>query len=204
MIAASGMCGLILAGNYALMLLVNIQGFYPGAILRKMVVNDDALQRLLDEAACTKILMRYGHAVDWLDSEGLEKLFWPDAEIDLGFFKGTGLGAPRFLIANAHLSLRRCHITTNILIKVSGDTAESESSAITHAISQNPQQGLDMHLFYGRYLDVLERREAEWRIAARSYLLHSYTVQPYAEDPALSAVRKAEGFDVDHPLFCSF
>ncbi|MEP7349590.1 MAG: nuclear transport factor 2 family protein [Sphingorhabdus sp.] len=167
-------------------------------------MNDHALQRLLDEAACTKILKRYGHAVDWLDSAGLEKLFWLDAEIDLGFFKGSGMEAPGFLITNARLSLRRCHITTNILIKVSGDTAQSESSAITHAISTNPQQGLDMHLFYGRYLDVFECRDGEWRMAARRYLLHSYSVQPYAEDPALSAVRKAEGFGLDHPQFCQF
>jgi hypothetical protein len=64
-----------------------------------------ALQRLVDEADCRALLMRYGPAVDWRDRATLDALFWPDAEIDLGPFKGRGSEAPAFLIENAGGSL---------------------------------------------------------------------------------------------------
>jgi hypothetical protein len=164
-------------------------------------VDQDGLQRLLDEAACRSVLMRYGAAVDWKDRAVLELLFWPDADVNLGFFKGPGSDVPAFLIENANRSLRRCHITTNVDIRLDGDTAHAESCAITHAVSGSLPHDLVSHLFVGRYLDRLERRGAEWRFASRHYLLHGARSEPYAEDPSLELVSKADGLAPEHPLF---
>lgn len=160
-----------------------------------------ALQRLLDEADCRALLMRYGQAVDWRDRAALETLFWPDAEVDLGFFKGKGLGAPDFLIENANRSFRRCHITTSSHIRIDGDVALADSCAVTQAVSPGPDQGLVSHLFFGRYIDRLERREGEWRFASRRYLLHSAFSEAYVENPALAPMTKADDLGPEHPLF---
>ena len=51
---------------------------------------EQQLQELLDTRACEDVLMRYGRTLDWLDESGQQSCFWPDAEIDYGFFQGTG------------------------------------------------------------------------------------------------------------------
>jgi hypothetical protein len=172
-----------------------------GRSLGEVGLGGDALSRLVDEAACRAVLMRYGRAVDWRDLAGLEALFWPDAEVDLGFFKGTGAEAPAFLVENAGRSLRRLHITANSSVSVDGDAAHAESCAITHALSGSALQEAQTHLFIGRYLDRLERRGSEWRIAWRLYLLHSVQTQAYAEPEALGALSKADALGPGHPLF---
>ena len=167
----------------------------------------ELLQKLLDEAACQRVLSRYGPAVDWRDGATLASLFWPDAEVDLGVFKGNGAATPAFLLENAARSLRRCHITTNISLHVAGNRAEAESCAITHAITETPSENAGserfVHVFIGRYLDRLERRGDEWRIAARCYLLHGATTEPYAENPLLNAMTKADALSPLHPYFPS-
>lgn len=164
-------------------------------------MDHDALQRLVDEAACQGLLLNYGRAVDWRDLAALQAIFWPDAEVDLGFFKGKGADAPAFLVENAGRSLRRLHITTNARVRVDGDVAHAESCAITHAVGGNSPQDGQAHLFIGRYIDRLERRRSEWRIASRLYLLHSASTDPYAESAMLEAVSKADALGPEHPLF---
>lgn len=164
-------------------------------------VDQDRLQRLLDEADCRALLTRYGRAVDWRDRAALDRIFWPDADVDLGFFKGKGAETPDFLIENANRSLRRCHITTNIDLRLEGDAAFADSCAVTHAISGTPGQDLLTHLFFGRYLDRLERRSGEWRIASRLYLLNGAVTEPYAEAEVLGMVTKADDLGPQHPLF---
>lgn len=155
-------------------------------------MNDAAVQRLIDENACAGLLARYGQAVDRLDGVALERLFWPDATVDLGFFKGTGQQVADFLVSNGRLSLRRCHVTCNSVFDFAGATVAADSCAITHAISADGAGGMLKHVFFGRYLDRVERRGGEWRLAARRYQLHSYTVAAYAEDPALAAMAGTE------------
>ena len=157
-----------------------------------------ALQRLVDEADCRALLMRYGPAVDWRDRAALETLFWPDATIDLGVFKGSGAEAPDFLITGA--SLRRLHITTSVSLRLDGDGGEAESCAITHAITGGPEVGMASHLYLGRYLDLLERRAGEWRIASRLYVLHGQVSDAYLESPALAAMTKADSLSSGRPL----
>jgi hypothetical protein len=151
-------------------------------------VVDPAMQRWLDENACARLLARYGQAVDRLNHAALERMFWPDAIVDLGFFKGSAPQAVEFLVANGRLSLRRCHMTCNSVFDFAGGCAKVDSCAITHAISADDRDGMIRHVFLGRYLDRIVRRGDEWRFAARRYELHSYTAAAYAEDPALTAM----------------
>jgi hypothetical protein len=162
-------------------------------------VGAGTLQRLLDEADCRALLMRYGPAVDWRDRAGIAALFWSDADVDLGVVKGKGAQMPDLLTRNAGASLRRCHITTSVDLSIDGDSARAQSCAVTHAISESA--GMTSHLFFGRYIDRLERRRGEWRIASRRYLLHGAVSEAYLENPALAAMTKADGLSPDHPLF---
>jgi len=161
----------------------------------------EGMARLVAEADCMRLLHSYGRAIDWQDAEGLRGLFWPDAVIDLGFFKGSGEEAASFLMENAARSGRRFHSTTNIVLHVDGATALADSCCTTHAVGADGSGGLAWQLFFGRYLDRLERRGAEWRFAERSFVLNGFHQGACDEPTVLDGVARAASFDPGHPLF---
>jgi len=159
------------------------------------------VDQLVAEAQCTRLLHAYGRAVDWCDKAGLAELFWPDARVDLGFFAGSGSQAVDFLLANAARSERRFHATLNIVLDINGDQALSDSCSVTHAVAAEEGGQNVWQLFYGRYLDRLERRSGEWRFAERRYLLNFHHVGTDNESPLLAAVPRAASLSPEHPLF---
>jgi hypothetical protein len=163
--------------------------------------HDELLQRLADESACRAVLVRYGIALDWQDRDSLTTVFWPDADIDYGFFKGTGTQLIDTLLHIATLSQRRFHMLGGDRIRLKGTIAEAESYIITQAISEDASKGQTTSLFYGRFLDRLERRQSEWRIASRVYLQHGAFAGPYEENKLLGGMLNADGLNTGHPLF---
>jgi hypothetical protein len=130
---------------------------------------EQQLQELLDKKACEDVVMRYGRTLDWLDEAGQGSCFWPDADIDYGFFQGTGADWVTTVMAVETASPRRWHVTTGVMIKVEGNTARSESYGMSVSASENEQGELVDTMFGGRYLDELEKRDGQWRISKRRY-----------------------------------
>ena len=169
-----------------------------------MATQDEALRRLLDEAACRDVLARYGPAIDWQDRSSLESVFWSDAEIDYGFFKGSGAALIDMLLHIATLSLRRFHMMSGERLRIDGASAEAESYMLTQAVSQGEDGSLTSSIFYGRFLDRLECRQGEWRIARRMYLQHGAYTGPYTESSMLTDMLNADGLNTQHPLYRRF
>lgn len=161
----------------------------------------ELLQRLADESACRDVLARYGIALDWQDRQLLESVFWPNADVDYGFCKGNVTELMTRLLNIATLSKRRFHMLGGERIRLKGAVAEAESYIITQAITEDTSNGLTSALFYGRFLDRLERREQEWRIARRVYLQHGAYSGPYEQNKFLAGMLNADGLDTEHPLF---
>jgi hypothetical protein len=162
----------------------------------------DELRRLLDVQACTDVLTRYCRALDWLDDELLGTVFTADAEIDYGFFKGTGEEFVPFLMSLERSFQRRWHLGANVIVKVSDDTAEVESHCQAGAVSiDGPVE--TTNLFGGRYLDTLVRADDGWRIRRRSFVLdwqHSTSVDTSAGE-ALPGLTWSTGLDATSPLY---
>ena len=68
---------------------------------------DPALQQLLDKQAITEVIARYSRTLDWLDDEGQATCYWPDAQIDYGFFSGTAADFLPVVMAIERQSQRR-------------------------------------------------------------------------------------------------
>ena len=167
-------------------------------------MQEQLLRRLFDESACNAVLARYGRAIDWQDRPSLESIFWPDADIDYGFFKGGGTALIDVLLHIATLSLRRYHMMSGVNLRIDGMSAEAESYMLTQAISKSEDGGLTSSVFYGRFLDRLECRQDEWRIARRVYLQHGAYAEPYIENKLLSDMLNADGLNTQHPLYRRF
>jgi hypothetical protein len=132
---------------------------------------DPRLQELLDKRACEEVLLRYGRTLDWLDADGQQSCFWPDAEIDYGFFAGSGADWVPLVMSVEQASQRRWHLCSGIMVVIDGDSASSESYGMTVGTSKDESGELVDTMFGGRYLDELARRGDDWRISKRTYVL---------------------------------
>lgn len=132
---------------------------------------DERLEALLDKQAIEEVLMRYARTVDWLDEDGQASCFWPDADIDYGFYKGDGAGWTPVVMEVEKSAERRWHLCGGLMISVDGDHASSECYGITVSCAADESGQKVDHLFGGRYLDELEKRAGEWRIIKRRYFL---------------------------------
>ena len=72
------------------------------------------------------------------------------------------------VIAHQRSAAKRWHIATSVMVELDGDKAQAESYGITVGASSvdGPRR-----MFGGRYLDELAKRDGEWRISRRMYIL---------------------------------
>ena len=74
-----------------------------------MSEENPGLQELLDKQACTDLLARYASALEWADEQALSEVFFADAEVDYGFFKGRGDQFVPAMMAQIRACLRTWH-----------------------------------------------------------------------------------------------
>jgi len=163
------------------------------------------IQELQQRAAIEDVLTRYCRALDWLDAESLEEVFWPDAEIDYGFFRGSGEAFVPFLLEVETRAARRWHASLNSAVRIDGDRAEVESYGLAQGTAAHEDRLTDT-VFAGRYLDVFECREGEWRIARRKFVLdwtHSFPsgVGPFRAPGAAMKLHVLDVRESGHPEY---
>ena len=132
---------------------------------------DPALQDLLDKQAITEVIARYARTLDWLDDEGQASCYWPDADIDYGFFKGKAAAFLPVVMAIERASQRRWHMLSGLQVKLrSTISASAECYGLATGVRNNDGVWTG-NIYGGRYLDEFEKRGEEWRIAKRDYLM---------------------------------
>ncbi|NND69620.1 MAG: nuclear transport factor 2 family protein [Halioglobus sp.] len=122
-----------------------------------------------DRLAITEVLAWHSRGLDRLDAAALKACYWPEAEVDYGSYKG---GAHVFadLVVGAlgeGYALTR-HGLGNPIIELHGTDARVETCVSAGHLFPGAEQ--DMH-FYGRYLDRLEKRGAQWKILHRQVVM---------------------------------
>jgi len=170
---------------------------------------DEALQQLVDRRQIEDVVARYARTLDWLDDGGQASCYWPDAEIDYGFFKGQAADFLPVVMQIERDSDRRWHMLGGLIVRFHSTTrASSECYGIFAGASRQDDGTLAGNLYGGRYLDEWEKRGGdngeEWRISKRLYLVDwqcdlvnqpDFTPNP---DFPLPTARIAES---GHPLY---
>jgi hypothetical protein len=164
----------------------------------------DALTDLLARAAISDVLGRYCLALDWLDQPALETVFWPDAAIDYGFFKGDAAAFIPLVMDIERSALRRWHGCMAETYRIKDTQADVASYALTHAVQRLDDGTLQLNRFYGRYLDRFASRGGQWRISARTYLLHAAESSPVTGDGGLPGLPLSDDLTPSHPLYVRF
>lgn len=130
------------------------------------------VQELLDRQAIIDVLQRYSRTLDWLDDDGQATCFWPDAAIDYGFFTGSAADFLPVVMQIERASQRRWHFLSGPSIAFhSPDRASVECYGLATGIREGEDGSWSGGLYGGRYLDAFDRRDGEWRIAARKYIM---------------------------------
>jgi len=127
---------------------------------------DPEIQALLDKQAITETLMRYSRGLDRHDRKVLESVYWPDAVDDHTTYAGDVKGFIDYSFTFTK-DMRTSHMLLNILIELQSDAvAHSETYYIGYH-DMPSAAGRENFIMGGRYLDVFEKRGAEWRIKKR-------------------------------------
>jgi hypothetical protein len=150
-------------------------------------VNEDleaAVRRLVDRQEILDCLHRYTRGVDRLDRDMVLSVYHPDAVDDHGHFVGSPEEFVDWLWAKAPGRLATQHYVTNSTIDLDGDTAHVETYFIC-SMRLDPDH--EISFSGGRYVDRFERRDGEWRIAARTVISEWRTRLDGSTFPAGSA-----------------
>ena len=128
------------------------------------------VQQLLSRLQIEQRLAQHARAIDRADEVLLRTAYHDDGTVDYGSLQGT---AAEFAsaIAGMHQNLpMSLHRPSNAFIQLAGDRAVSESYVIawvTLPTDGEPQP----HWVGGRYLDTHTRKNGEWRMQHRHYVL---------------------------------
>jgi hypothetical protein len=128
------------------------------------------LQTLADREAIREVLARYCRGIDRCDLELLKSVYWPDGTDDHGSFSGNAWQFAEYVIPALSAMKQTMHQISNIVIELEGAVARCETYCVAYHLLPSDEGDVEMTVG-GRYLDRLERRAGEWRIASRVYVM---------------------------------
>jgi ketosteroid isomerase-like protein len=155
---------------------------------------DDAeLQEIVDRKRIYDVLTRYCRALDRCDVDLMRSVYWDDARDDHGVFNGGAQEFAEFIIReiqewfevtvhaimNVHMELEGNIACTESYLfayhRIRGDKKKVEEIFGSTYLSQfdwSKVEGVP-HVFWygGRYVDRLEKRGKEWKIAHRQVVM---------------------------------
>lgn len=130
---------------------------------------DEHIAALQAREGIRECIARVARGEDRRDGAVLSAAFWPDAMCDFGIFQGSFADYLAWVVPGAAAVVLTQHTLGQTLIELAGDTAFAETHVSAyHRVNMGTQERDSV--VGGRYLDRLEKRGAEWRIAQRTML----------------------------------
>lgn len=129
---------------------------------------DEIAREYADREAIRDCLARYCRGIDRMDADLILSAYWPDATDEHGNFRA---GSAQEFVDHALPILEGMDLTThflgNVLIDLHGEHAFVESYIRAfHRMARADGSRYD-HMSSSRFLDRMEKREKQWRIARR-------------------------------------
>lgn len=124
------------------------------------------IRRLSDRLAIADVMARYTRGIDRCDIAVLNSVWWPGATADYGDGVVDALTWSDTTVTALAALNRTQHFIGNLLVEIEGDTATAECYCRAYH-----EAGLNEFEVAGRYLDQLDRRDGEWRITHRRYVM---------------------------------
>jgi len=140
------------------------------------------VDQIIAEAEIRDVQARYCRSADRCDFELYRTCFHEDATLEFSFWSG---GVDEFMgMAENMLAgfAATTHFTGNSIVAVESDTANCEFYTLaTHRIAADDKGPERDYVCAVRYIDRMERRSGEWRIARRCCVLDWARTDPVPE-----------------------
>ena len=152
-------------------------------------------QKLLDELvakdAIREQIYNYPRGLDRMDKELALQVWHPGGTADyLDIYEGTGAGFVDFAWRAHDGVVGHTHQMTNVVIKVDGDRAVSETQGIVSMHSQPTEDSARTSLSRGRYADAWSKRNGRWAIDRRVFTREFTTVDASTGSNRLGTSRR--------------
>jgi hypothetical protein len=132
-------------------------------------MDEQALLELIDRQNIVDCLARLARGEDRRDASLLRSSYWPDATDDHGVFVGSFEEYLAWVVPGAPSIPVTLHTLGQSLIELRGATAMVETHVTAYHRIDMGEEERDW-VIVGRYLDRMERRGREWRVAHRTML----------------------------------
>jgi hypothetical protein len=133
----------------------------------------EELKALLDRDKIRDCLVRLARGEDRRDAGLISGAYWPDSITDYGVFQGNFDDYLAWVVPGADAIPCTQHVLGQSFIKLEGEVARVETQVISYHRVNFGTEHRDTCIG-GRYLDRLEKRGGEWRIANRTMLYDWY------------------------------
>jgi hypothetical protein len=164
-----------------------------------MTAPQAGIAELLDREAIRDCIYRYCRAVDRADDAALRGAYWPDATDEHGPYSGPVEGFFQWARGIFESGARNVHMVGNLLIEF---TAPGEAVVETYFLALQRGPGRDdtvrQYLIAGRYCDVFQQRDGEWRVFRRMVVYDWVDEQAAATEP--EAIRFAPRLPLGAPF----
>jgi hypothetical protein len=135
---------------------------------------DTILQEVVDRAAVRHCVARLARGEDRRDAELIRASWWTDATYDYGVQGGSFDEYLAWVVPGADAIKNTQHVLGQTYTELAGETAKAETQVISyHRVDMGG--GDQDTCIGGRYLDRMEKRGDEWRIAERVMLYDWYS-----------------------------
>lgn len=133
------------------------------------------IDELLDKQAIQECLTRFSRGMDRFDRECFLSAFHDDAVMAAGSYVGDVAGCWDWAVPmHEEGQILTHHSLLNNTLDIQGKTAHSETYYIF--VARNRDESLVMA--GGRYIDRLEKRDGEWKIALRTNIIEWSCMPP--------------------------
>ena len=131
-----------------------------------------SLEETRDRLAIQALLAAHSRGVDRADGELLKACYWPEAEVAYGGFNGPAHTFCENLPAGIKRYTATQHCIGNTQIVFNGDLADVETYVYAgHYLRPGAEHPGQEMIFFGRYLDRVERRGNCWKISFRRVVM---------------------------------
>lgn len=132
------------------------------ALESRLTALEAEVRELRDREAIREVIHRYCQAVDRCDLEMLKSCYHADGYDDHGFFAGNAHDFAEYVIPCLARIDSSMHSITNTRFRFDGDRCACTSQwHVIHRLRHD--QGFTDFWHQGRYLDVWEKRDGEWK-----------------------------------------
>jgi hypothetical protein len=143
------------------------------------------VRTLIDRDHIRQCIERLARGEDRRSAEMISASLWPDSLTDYGMFRGSFDEYLAWVVPGADAIANTQHVLGQTYIELGENAggadgnrrARAETQVVSyHRVDMGPGEGGGERdtCIGGRYLDVLERRGGEWRIAERTMLYDWY------------------------------